>query len=100
MAEPVELKGKRVLVVGLARTGVATARFCVERGAIVTAVDNRSESEIGDPAKELRSGGVRLRFGQDLQNAVEGQQMIIPSPGVPSDAEILQAARRQQIPVW
>ena len=41
MPNPFELRGKRVLVVGLARTGVATALFCAARGAKVTATDSR-----------------------------------------------------------
>jgi len=39
-----ELKNKRVLVVGLARTGVATALFCAAHGAIVTATESRTEA--------------------------------------------------------
>jgi UDP-N-acetylmuramoylalanine--D-glutamate ligase len=100
MAETVELRGKRVLVIGLARTGVATARFCAARGAIVTAVDSRAESEIGDAVRELREAGIQLRFGQSLLCAVEGQQLVVPSPGVPADTEILQAARAKKIPIW
>src|SRR5206468_258237 len=42
MPNPFELRGKRVLVVGLARTGVATALFCAERGAKVTATAART----------------------------------------------------------
>lgn len=100
MADNVELNGKRVLVVGLARTGVATAHFCLERGAVVTAVDSRTESEIGEMASALRHAGVQLRFGGDLRSAVEGQQLIVPSPGVPADADILQATRANGIPIW
>ncbi len=44
MPGPVELKNKRVLIVGLARTGVATALFCAARGAAVTATDSRNEA--------------------------------------------------------
>ena len=47
MGSQIELRGKRVLVVGLARTGVATAVFCAARGARVTASDARSEAEVG-----------------------------------------------------
>jgi UDP-N-acetylmuramoylalanine--D-glutamate ligase len=100
MAESLELKGKRVLVVGLARTGVATARFCAERGAIVTAVDSRTEEEIGTVVQELRAAGVQLQFGQNLETAVEGQQLIVPSPGVPADGELLNAAHKKNIPIW
>ena len=52
-----ELRGKKVLVVGLARTGIATARFCLEHGATVTAIDSRSESELGAEVQELAEPG-------------------------------------------
>src|SRR6267154_2208132 len=55
MANPFELRGKRVLVVGLARTGVATALFCAARGANVTATDARTEDEIGEAVAPLRA---------------------------------------------
>ncbi len=48
MPNGVELKGKRVLVVGLARTGVATALFCAARGARVTATEARPASELAE----------------------------------------------------
>ena len=45
MSRPgIELEGKRVLVVGLARTGIATALFCAAHGAIVTATEERDEA--------------------------------------------------------
>ena len=45
MSAAIELRNKRVLVIGLARTGVATALFCAARGAHVTATDTRGENE-------------------------------------------------------
>ena len=63
MGAPIELRGKRVLVVGLARTGVASALFCAARGARVTASDARSEAEIGEAAGRLRQAGCALELG-------------------------------------
>lgn len=104
MSQAVELQGKRVLVVGLARTGMATAHFCAQRGAVVTAVDNLTKTEIAPAVSELRGAGIRLHFGpQDshqLSNLLERQQLIVPSPGVPADAELLNVGRAKNIPVW
>ena len=61
MPGAIELNGKRVLVVGLARTGVATALFCAAHGATVTATDTRSEA-VGRRAT-LRDAGVTLELG-------------------------------------
>ena len=60
MTAPVELRGKRVLVVGLARTGVATALFCAGRGAVVTATDSRPAAELAEAAAKLTAAGVTL----------------------------------------
>src|SRR5260221_1691264 len=100
MAEKVELNGKHVLVIGLARTGVATALFCAERGAIVTATDWRSATELGEPVEKLASAGVLLKFGEPSNDLLQGQQLIVPSPGVPADAPLLIRARELKIPVW
>jgi UDP-N-acetylmuramoylalanine--D-glutamate ligase len=90
MPKSFELRGKRVLVVGLARTGVATALFCAARGANVTATDARTENEIGEAIAALRAAGVGF-LGRDL---------IVPSPGVPADAPLLQAARAAGVTTW
>ncbi len=100
MANPFELRGKRVLVVGLARTGVATAQFCAARGSKVTATDTRSESEIGEATKSLRSAGVNVEFRGHIEKTFLEQDLIIPSPGVPADAPLLQAARSKGVTTW
>ncbi len=100
MANPFELRGKRVLVVGLARTGVATALFCGARGAKVTATDTRPENEIGEALISLHAAGVSLELGGHLENSFLEQDLIIPSPGVPADAPLLKAARAKGVTIW
>ena len=100
MANPFELRGKRVLVVGLARTGVATAFFCSARGAKVTATDARPENEIGEAIAPLRSVGICLELGGHRENSFLEQDLIVPSPGVPADAPLLQAARAKGVTIW
>jgi UDP-N-acetylmuramoylalanine--D-glutamate ligase len=100
MPNPFELRGKRVLVVGLARTGVATALFCAARGGDVTATDARTESEIGEGIASLRTAGVNLELGGHRENIFLEQDLIVPSPGVPADAPLLQAARAKGITIW
>lgn len=96
----IELEGKRVLVVGLARTGVATALFCAARGARVTATEERGEAAVGEAAQTLRDAGCTLEFGGHSNELFLAQDLIVPSPGVPASVPGLVAARSAGIPVW
>ena len=100
MAGKLELKGKRVLVIGLARTGIATALYCAERGAIVTATDTRGADELGECVAKLRAAGVQLQLGGYSNEILHGQELVVPSPGVPADSLVLSAALTAKIPVW
>jgi UDP-N-acetylmuramoylalanine--D-glutamate ligase len=96
----IELAGKQVLVVGLARTGIATALFCAERGARVTASEERPEPEIAEAAAKLRAAGVTLELGGHRPETFTRQDLIVPSPGVPPTMGALAAARVIGVPVW
>lgn len=95
-----DLAGKRVLVVGLARTGIATALFAAARGAVVTATEERPEPELAGEARELREAGVALEFGGHTSARFLEQDLIVVSPGVPAKLPPLELARAQGIPVW
>jgi UDP-N-acetylmuramoylalanine--D-glutamate ligase len=95
-----ELRKKRVLVVGLARTGVATALFCAGHNAMVTATETRAEGELGDAPAKLRAAGVTLEFGGHTEKTFLAQDLIVPSPGVPADDKFLMLARSKGITVW
>jgi UDP-N-acetylmuramoylalanine--D-glutamate ligase len=96
----IALQGKRVLVIGLARTGVATALFCAERGAAVTATDSRSARELDESIAKLHPAGVKLLLGGHSGAVFDDRQLVIPSPGVPADAPMLIKAHELGIPVW
>src|SRR5262249_16943545 len=95
-----ELKNKRVLVVGLARTGVATALFCAARGALVTATESRQEPEIAGTVAQLRAAGVTLELGGHQERTFLQPDLIVPSPGVPADFPLLQMARAKGVKIW
>ncbi|HZV60046.1 MAG TPA: UDP-N-acetylmuramoyl-L-alanine--D-glutamate ligase [Candidatus Eremiobacteraceae bacterium] len=96
----IELRGMRVLVVGLARTGVATALFCAEHEAKVTATDLRDEAELKETAARLRAAKVALELGGHRAATYVAQDLIVVSPGVPADDTLLQTARAKGITVW
>ena len=100
MKPGIELAGKQVLVVGLARTGIATALFCAARGARVTVTEERPESQITETAAKLRAAGVTLELGGHKARTFVEQDLIVPSPGVPPMMPALAAARVIGIPVW
>jgi len=100
MPGSIELRGKRVLVVGRARTGVATALFCARHNARVTASESRTESELGEVPAKMREAGVQLELGGHTEKTFLAQDLIVPSPGVPADDPLLVAARAKGITVW
>ncbi|MGB7438883.1 MAG: UDP-N-acetylmuramoyl-L-alanine--D-glutamate ligase [Candidatus Acidiferrum sp.] len=100
MPGSIELRKMRVLVVGLARTGVATALFCAKHNAVVTATDTRPESELGEAPATLRQAGITLELGGHIEQTYLAQDLIIPSPGVPADDPLLLKARAKRITIW
>ncbi|HXG56724.1 MAG TPA: UDP-N-acetylmuramoyl-L-alanine--D-glutamate ligase [Vicinamibacterales bacterium] len=90
------VRGRRVTVVGAARSGVAAAELLVRRGASVTLTDTRSTI---DEEHALRSAGVRLALGGHEPAVFARADLIVLSPGVPSDLPEIQAARAAGIQV-
>jgi UDP-N-acetylmuramoylalanine--D-glutamate ligase len=94
-----ELKGKKVTVLGLARTGMETARFLARRGAEVRATDLRPAEELQRERKTL--AGLPIRFflgGEDLA-ALDGVEMLVPSPGVPRQNPLIREAARRKLEI-
>jgi len=87
-----ELTGKKVTVVGLARSGAGAARLLAELGADVTVTDRKSEQELPDMLKGLPSS-VKLCLGVHPPEIFYDADLIVVSPGVPLDIEPLVEAR-------
>jgi len=88
--------GKRVTVVGAARSGIAAAELLVRRGATVTLTDLRSEIP---EEHALRAAGVRLALGGHQSSLFTRADLIVLSPGVPSNMAAIAEARVAGIPV-
>jgi UDP-N-acetylmuramoylalanine--D-glutamate ligase len=88
-----ELNGKRVLVVGLGRSGVASALFLKSRGARVTVSDVKSPEQLRDEIPVLLDHGIAVETGGHGERTFQDQDLIVVSPGVPVDAEPLMQAR-------
>src|ERR1700693_4476910 len=88
-----ELKDKRVLVVGLGKSGVASALFLKARGARVTVSDTKSGDELRNEIPSLLDHGITVETGGHGERTFRGQDLIVVSPGVPVDAPPLGPAR-------
>ena len=88
-----ELGNKRVLVVGLGRSGVASALFLKSRGARVTVSDSKPEAELRNEILLLLEHGITIETGGHGVRTFHGQDLIVVSPGVPFDAPQLVQAR-------
>ena len=94
-----ELKNKRALVVGLGRSGVASAFFLQEHGAKVTVSDSKSETQLQHEIAALLDRGISIETGRHGERTFRDQDLIVVSPGVPYDHPQLQQARSFCIPV-
>src|SRR5690242_890253 len=88
-----DLANKRVLVVGLGKSGVASALFLKSRGAKVTASDAKAEAELRNEIPVLLDHGIAVETGGHGDRTFRGQDLIVVSPGVPVDAPQLLQAR-------
>ena len=80
-----EVKGKRVLVVGLGKSGVASALFLESRGARVTVSDAKSEDQLRNEIPALLDRGITVETGKHGERTFRDQDLIVVSPGVPGD---------------
>src|ERR1700681_2009976 len=88
-----ELNGKRVLVVGLGKSGVASALFLKAHGAQVTVSDTKSGDELRNEIPVLLDHGITVEAGGHGARTFRRQDLIVVSPGIPVDAPPLVQAR-------
>ena len=93
-----DFKNQNILVVGLARTGVALCRFLAGHGARVTVTDQADPSALADARRDIRDLGVVEDLGL-AQPRWQGYDAIVLSPGVPPELPWLMAARAAGVPV-
>ncbi|HZN22193.1 MAG TPA: Mur ligase domain-containing protein, partial [Gaiellaceae bacterium] len=90
------LEGSRVLVVGLARSGLAAAETLVEHGALVLGFDHDESLDTG----RLRELGVEVHLGREEEKLLKGTDLVVKSPGVSGETALVVGARERRIPVW
>jgi UDP-N-acetylmuramoylalanine--D-glutamate ligase len=91
--------GSRAVVVGAGVAGSSAARALLAEGAEVRITERRAERDIEEGTR-LGLDGVELLAGGHRPQHLEGATVVVVSPGVPPDAEVLGWARAEGIPVW
>ena len=88
---------KKVLVVGMARSGVAAAQLLRASGATVTVNDSKTEEELGQQLSPLEGLQLERRFGCGAMELLEGKDCLVISPGIPDTAPFVVKAREMGI---
>ena len=91
-----DLAGRRVLVVGLMRSGKAAAEVLVSLGATVVGYDVNESVDLG----RLPELGVEVVLGREEERLLQGIDLVVTSPGVPVDTLPIAGAHAREIPVW
>jgi UDP-N-acetylmuramoylalanine--D-glutamate ligase len=89
---------RRVLIVGLGRSGLAAARLAARSGARVRVTDRRPASELADQANRLPDGCDTF-FGGHPDRCLDDVDLVVASPGVAPDSDILRASRRRGLAI-
>jgi UDP-N-acetylmuramoylalanine--D-glutamate ligase len=88
-----DLAGKRLVILGLARQGVALARYAVEAGAEVVISDLRTHTQLQASIASLNGLGIDYVLGEHPMNLLEGTDILAISGGVPADIPLVQVAQ-------
>ena len=91
--------GKRVLVIGAARQGLALARFLSLQGAVVTLNDQQSDEQLAEIRAEAGAMNVACVFGGHPDTLLERTDLVCVSGGVPLTLPILNDAASRGIPL-
>jgi UDP-N-acetylmuramoylalanine--D-glutamate ligase len=92
-----QLSAKHIVVVGLARSGLAVARFLVQAGARVTITDRAAAGELGPFVERAQDLGVHLELGGHRAATFQSADLVVISPGVPHTLPVFQPALNRGI---
>ncbi|MCD6083530.1 UDP-N-acetylmuramoyl-L-alanine--D-glutamate ligase, partial [Candidatus Aerophobetes bacterium] len=94
-----QLKGKKVLVLGMGASGMAASRLLKRKGARVTIAEKQDSEKMQQRKKELTGEGMKVILGPHSMELLRGQELIIVSPGIRLDIPLLLEARQRNIPI-
>lgn len=92
--------GKKVLVLGLSKSGIAAAKFAQKHGAEVYLTEGKDITEDKLPLmQELKDLGIQVEYGGHSDNFINKAELVITSPGIPPHSDIIKRIRSKHIPV-
>ena len=94
-----QYNGKRVLIVGMARSGIAAAQLLVKHGAHVVLNDSKTREQLGDAIAPLTALPVEWKLGCPALDAMDNIDVIVISPGIPDTAPFVVEAKKRGIAV-
>ncbi len=92
------LTGKKIVVIGMGKTGIATARFLGKQGAKVIVTDEQAVDQWGSEFEQIAKEKW-LEIGSYNTRILTGACIVVPSPGVPPNNDLLVEALKKNIPV-
>lgn len=95
-----ELTDKKILVVGMARSGISGAKLCKAMGAEVVVYDGKDPQQLIEKVTELQSEGIRCICGENIVEEIKDFDLLVLSPGVPTDLDFIEKAKVLNIPLW
>lgn len=94
------IRGKKVLVLGLSKSGIAAAKFAKKHGAIVYLSEGKYvDEENMYKVSDLKSLGINVEFGSHSDEFVDNAELVVSSPGIPPHSEIIKRIVAKNIPV-
>ncbi len=95
-----ELKDKKILIVGLGKTGVSLAKFLTKHEAQVTVTDHKSKPELSTQLDQLEGyNNIKFELGSHSPKTFIAQDLVILSPGVSPHLKIFEYARQQGVKI-
>ena len=94
----IEIRGKKIVILGLALSGAAAAKLAVRQGADVFVSDNQDTLELQGTLTELKALGILGELGKHSDQIYESDLWVI-SPGISQDSELVQKAQSNDIPI-
>ena len=95
-----DLKDKKILIVGLGKTGVSLAKFLTKYEAQVTVTDHKSKPELSNQLDQLEGyTNIKFELGSHSPKTFIAQDLVILSPGVAPHLKIFEYARQQGVKI-